>query len=210
MRKTMLTLLGLCLLLSSPSLAADSQSAGSKAGFVEIDRIMMESAPAQDTRKMMEEKYRKDAEALKKSEESLQAKVKALKKNPKASDEKKSAYIKEYQSFQQKRAALAQKQQEDMVKFQQEMVELVFAAAGNVGKAKGVDFILDSRTIFYATKALNMTDEVLAEVNKLYKEKPKKEEKSANDKGKDDKDGKDKDDKAKSDKSGKDSKKEKK
>lgn len=195
MRKIVLTLLALCLLYAVPSNAADAQPAGLKAGFVEIDRIMNESDPAKETRKMMENKYRKEEESLKKSGESLQSKAKAL-KNPKVSDEKKAAYIKEYQSFQQKRGTLAQKQQEDLLKFQQEMVELVYAASANVAKAKGVDFITDARTIFYANKDLNMTEAVMAEVNKLYKEKPKpaaeeqKESKEEKSESKSDKDSK--------------------
>lgn len=174
MRKTIVALFVLGLLYAIPSFAADAQSAGQKVGFVEIDRILNESDPAKDTRKMMEKKYRKEEENLKKSGESLQSKAKAL-KNPKVSDEKKASYIKEYQSFQQKRGTLAQKQQEDLLKFQQDMIEIVFAASANVAKAKGLDFIIDARTIFYANKDLNMTDAVMAEVNKVYKEKPKPE-----------------------------------
>ena len=55
------------------------------------------------------------------------------------------------------------------------MVTLVFSATYEVARAKGFNFVVDVTAggVLYADQSMDLTKEVLAEVNKLYKEKAK-------------------------------------
>mgnify|MGYP002964516775 CR=1 FL=1 len=68
----------------------------------------------------------------------------------------------------------------DRVKLRQDMVTLVFSATYEVARAKGFNFVVDVTAggVLYADQSMDLTQDVLAEVNKLYKAGgPKKDDK---------------------------------
>ena len=53
------------------------------------------------------------------------------------------------------------------------MVTLVFSATYEVARAKGFNFVVDVTAggVLYADQTMDLTQDVLTEVNKIYKEK---------------------------------------
>ena len=77
----------------------------------------------------------------------------------------------------QKTRNFLRKVEQDEVKLRQDMVTLVFSATYEVARAKGFNFVVDVTAggVLYADQSMDLTQDVLAEVNKLYKEKKKPE-----------------------------------
>ena len=109
---------------------------------------------------------------LEKQGEALKKKAEAL-KNPKASEEKKLDFIRSKQDLDQKTRNFLRKVEQEEVKLRQDMVTLVFSATYEVARAKGFNFVVDVTAggVLYADQTMDLTQDVLAEVNKIYKEK---------------------------------------
>jgi outer membrane protein len=148
-----------------------------------MQTVASQSAPAEAAKKQMDEKFGKERDALEKQGEALKKKAESL-KNPKISEEKKLEFIKAKQDLDQKTRNFVRKVEQEEVKLRQDMVTLVFQASYEVARAKGFNFVVDITAggVLYADQSMDLTKDVLAEVNKLYKEKSKKEEKKGADK----------------------------
>ena len=88
------------------------------------------------------------------------------------------------------------KVEQDEVKLRQEMVTLVFAATYEVAKRKNVNFVVDVTAggVLYAEPSMDLTKDVLEEVNKQFAAKggakaeaPKADDKKAEEKKSEDK-----------------------
>ncbi len=149
MRTVVLMTLAACLLMAGAAFAADENAAPAvKIGVVDMQTVATPREPAQ---------------AAKKKAEDL--------KNPKASEEKKLAFIRAKQELDQKTRNFLRKVEQDEVKLRQDMVTLVFSATYEVARAKGFNFVVDVTAggVLYADQSMDLTQDVLAEVNKLYK-----------------------------------------
>lgn len=178
MRKLLMTAVVTCLLLAGQALAAEGNAASAaKIGVVDMQTVATQSEPAQAAKKQMESKFGKERADLEKQGESLKKKAESL-KNPKVSEEKKLDFIRAKQDLDQKTRNFMRKVEQEEVKLRQDMVTLVFSATYEVAKAKGFTFVVDVTAggVLYADQSMDLTQDVLAEVNKLYKEK--KNEKS--------------------------------
>lgn len=157
-----------CLVLCGAAQAAEVPAA--KIGVVDIQTVATQSEPALAAKKTMEDKYGKERENLEAQGKKLQKKAEEL-KNPKASKDKREDFIKSKRDLDQKTAAFVRKAEQDEIKLRQDMVTLVFKAAYEVAKAKGFTFVVDVTAggVLYADQSMDLTQDVLAEVNKLYK-----------------------------------------
>ena len=168
MRKLMYLTLAVCLMMAGAVAANAAEPAAAKIGVVDMQAVATQSEPAQAAKKQMESKERaaleKQGEALKKSAEEL--------KGPKASDEKKLAFIRKKQELDQKTRNFLRKVEQDEVKLRQDMVTMVFNATYNVAQKKGFNFVVDITAggVLYADQTMDLTQDVLAEVNRLHKE----------------------------------------
>ena len=165
MRKLMYLTLAVCLMMAGAVAANAAEPAAAKIGVVDMQAVATQSEPAQAAKKQMESKYgKKQGEALKKSAEEL--------KGPKASDEKKLAFIRKKQELDQKTRNFLRKVEQDEVKLRQDMVTMVFNATYNVAQKKGFNFVVDITAggVLYADQTMDLTQDVLAEVNRLHKE----------------------------------------
>ena len=181
MHKVMLLALAASLILGAPALAADAPTPPpARIGVVDMQTVVTESDPAKAAKAQLEAKYGKERESLEKQGNALNKKAEDL-KNPKVSEEKKLAFIRSKQELDQKTRNFLRKVEQDEVKLRQDMVTLVFSATYEVARAKGFNFVVDVTAggVLYADQSMDLTQDVLAEVNKLYKEK-KKPEKSGN------------------------------
>lgn len=142
-----------------------------KIGVVDMQAIAIDSDAAKAFKEQMENKYGKERSALEKQAASVKKQAEAL-KNPKASEEKKVAFIKAKQKLDQDTRNLMRKAEQDEVKFRQDLVSLVFSAAYEVARARGFNFVVDVAAggVLYADKSMDLTQYVMAEVNRLYKE----------------------------------------
>ncbi len=163
MYKVIAMALALCLMTVSVAFAE------MKIGVVEMQRIAVESALAKDVRKKMESKYGKERTTLEKQAKDLQTKAEALKKNP--TEKKQVEFIRLKREFDEKTRDFARKVEQDEIKIRQDMVSLVFTAAYKVAQRKGFNFVVDVSAggVLYAEQSMDLTEDVLKEVDKLWK-----------------------------------------
>ena len=165
MRKLMYLTLAVCLMMAGAVAANAAEPAAAKIGVVDMQAVATQSEPAQAAKKQMESKYGKERAALEKQGEALKKSAEEL-KGPKASDEKKLAFIRK------KTRNFLRKVEQDEVKLRQDMVTMVFNATYNVAQKKGFNFVVDITAggVLYADQTMDLTQDVLAEVNRLHKE----------------------------------------
>lgn len=142
-----------------------------KIGVVDMQTIAMECDAAKAFKEEMEKKYGKERSDLEKQGQAVKKQAENL-KNPKTSEEKKVAFIKAKQKLDQNTRNFMRKVEQEEVKFRQDMVSLVFSATYEVARASGFNFVVDVTAggVLYADQSMDLTKEVMAEVNKLYKE----------------------------------------
>ncbi len=171
MRKVLLMALVLTFMTASVALAE------TKIGVVDMQVIASKSEPAADAKKKMDAKYGAERKELEKQAKTLQSKGEALQKSP--TEAKQVEFVKLKRAFDEKQYKFARSVEADEVKIRQEMVTLVFGAAYEVAQAKGINFVVDitAAGVLYADKSMDLTEEVLTEVNKRWKESAKTEKK---------------------------------
>ena len=127
-----------------------------------MQTVATTSEPALAAKKQMENKYGSEKKDLEDQGQKLRKKAELL-KNPKTSEDAKLAFLRSKQDLDQKTRNFMRKVEQDEVKLRQDMV----------AQRKGYNFVVDVTAggILYAEQSMDLTQEVLAEVNKLYKEK---------------------------------------
>lgn len=179
MSRFFLAALAIFMFSGAPAFAADAATAPpAKIGVVDMQTVATDSEPAKAAKAQMEAKYGKERTALEKQGAALKKQAEAL-KNPKASEQKKVDFIKAKQKLDQETRNFVRKVEQDEVKLRQDMVTLVFSATYEVARAKGFNFVVDVTAggVLYADQSMDLTQDVLAEVNKIYAtNKDKKQE----------------------------------
>ncbi|MCR4665723.1 MAG: OmpH family outer membrane protein [Desulfovibrio sp.] len=142
-----------------------------KVGIVDVQSVVMECDMANTIKNHMKKKYGKEREQLEKQSEQLKMKAEEL-KNPKIGEKKRVEFIRQKQKFDQKYRTLMQKAEQEQVTYNQKLVTQIFAAAKRVAEKKGFNLILDvgQGGVLYADTAMNLTDDVLTELNNYAKE----------------------------------------
>ena len=150
---------------------ADDAPPAAKIGVVDMQTIAMDCDAAKAFKEQMENKYGKERSSLEKQGQDIKKQAEAL-KNPKTTEAKKVAFLQSRQKLEQTTRNFMRKIEQEEVKFRQDMVSLVFNAAYEVAKAKGYNFVVDvtGGGVLYADPAMDLTKDVLAEVNKIYQE----------------------------------------
>ncbi|MBU3831117.1 MAG: OmpH family outer membrane protein [Candidatus Desulfovibrio faecigallinarum] len=177
MRKFLvLTFVALFAMVGVVSAADTAQtSAALKIGVVDMQTLAQDSDPAKAGRAELEKKYGKERKDLEDEGEKLRKRAEKL-KDPKASEESKLAFLRAKQDLDQKTRNFMRKVEQDEVKMRQDMIVLVFNATYNVAQRKNFNFVVDVTAggVLYAEQSMDLTKDVLAEVNKMFKEKGKK------------------------------------
>ena len=174
MRKFLvLTFVALFAMVGVVSAADTAQtSAALKIGVVDMQTLAQDSDPAKAGRAELEKKYGKERKDLEDEGEKLRKRAEKL-KDPKASEESKLAFLRAKQDLDQKTRNFMRKVEQEEVKLRQDMVTMVFNATYEVAKRKGFTFVVDITAggVLYADQSMDLTSDVLAEVNKIFKEK---------------------------------------
>ncbi|MDO5537678.1 MAG: OmpH family outer membrane protein [Desulfovibrionaceae bacterium] len=178
MRKFLVMTLVAVFALASSVYAADT--AALKIGVVDMQTIAATSEPAKAAKDQMEQKYGKERKDLESEGEKLRKRAEKL-KDPKSSEEAKLAFLRAKQELDQKTRTFMRKVEQDEVKLRQDMVTMVFNATYNVAKRKNFNFVVDVTAggVLYAEQSMDLTQDVLEEVNKLFKESASKDAKPA-------------------------------
>ena len=176
MRKFLvLTFVALFAMVGVVSAADTAQtSAALKIGVVDMQTLAQDSDPAKAGRAELEKKYGKERKDLEDEGEKLRKRAEKL-KDPKASEESKLAFLRAKQDLDQKTRNFLRKVEQEEIKLRQDMVTLVFNATYEVAQRKGFNFVVDITAggVLYADKSMDLTQDVLLEVNKLYQNKSK-------------------------------------
>lgn len=170
MPRMLMAILAAFLIMGGDVLAADASAVPpAKIGVVDMQTVATDSEPAKAAKAQMEAKFGKERAALEKQGAALKKQAEAL-KNPKASEQKKVDFIKAKQKLDQDTRNFLRKVEQDEVKLRQDMVTLVFSATYEVARAKGFNFVVDVTAggVLYADQSMDLTQDVLAEVNKIY------------------------------------------
>lgn len=173
MRRLLLAVFFIFLLAGGVSFAADASNVPPvKIGVVDMQTIATESEPAKAAKTQLENKYGKERQALEKQGNALKKQAEGL-KNPKVSEDKKVAFLKAKQKLDNDTRNFLRKVEQDEVKLRQDMVTLVFSATYEVARAQGYNFVVDVTAggVLYADQSMDLTQAVLAEVNKQFNEK---------------------------------------
>lgn len=177
MRKLAFLALAICLGFSSPVFAAEAPAAGhsTRIGVVDMEAIVTDSDPARAAVAEMESKYSTEKANLEKQNENLQKQAEEL-KNPKVSEQKKVDFLKARQKLDQDMRNYMRKVEQDELKFRQDLVTMVFNAAYEVARAKGYNFVVDINGggVLYADRSMDLTPDVMAEVNRIFAEEQSK------------------------------------
>lgn len=172
MTRFFVPLIAALLLMNGVCAAADAPAPASaplKIGVVDMQAVATDSEPAKAARAQMESKYGKERNALEKQGNSLKKQAQGLKSN-KVSEQKKVDFLKAKQKLDNDTRSFMRKVEQDELKLRQDMVTLVFNATYEVARAKGFNFVVDVTAggVLYADKSMDLTQDVLAEVNRIY------------------------------------------
>ncbi len=162
MRKVLILTMVTIFMMASTAMAVEL-----KVGVVDMKVISSNSEPAKDAKTKMESKYGPQRKQFEKQYQDLQKKAADFQKN--ASKEKQTELERLQREFEEKYRTTTQKLQEDEAKITQEMYELFYKAAGAVASRKGLDLVVETGGVLFAKKSMNLTQEVLEEVNKIWK-----------------------------------------
>lgn len=157
-------------LLCGISYAADSATVPpAKIGVVDMQTVATDSDPAKAAKAQMEAKYGKEGAAIEKRAKDLEKQAAAL-KNPKSKEKAREDFLAALNKLNKDKQNFQRKVQQDEIKLRQEMVTLVFSATYEVARAKGFNFVVDVTAggVLYADQSMDLTQDVLAEVNKIY------------------------------------------
>ncbi len=159
--------------MASPVHAADE--AALKIGVVDMQTVATTSDPAKAAREQMEAKYGKERKELEDEGEKIRKRAEKL-KDPKTTEDAKLAFLRAKQELDQKTRTFMRKVEQDEIKLRQDMVTMVFNATYNVAQLKKFNFVVDVTAggVLYAEQTMDLTKDVLEEVNKLYKENASK------------------------------------
>lgn len=163
--------LAACIVFAGSAFAADVNI-----GIFNSQAIAMESDAAKASQQKMQGQYGNERNQLEKQAKDLQAKgqdlqAKAATMSDKAREEKQMEFLKQRREFEEKSRAFARKVEAAENEIRQGMAQNIYQAAENIAKQKKLDLILDaaSGSVMFATPKMDVTKEVLAEVNRIWK-----------------------------------------
>ena len=143
-----------------------------KVGVLDLQRIMMESNEGKKVDSSLKTKHAEMQKDLdKKQQELVDMKNDIEKQSLMLSMDAKEDRQKEFEKKQRELAYLAQDMNEEMNKFrteaQNELLKLIVGVVETIAKDKKFDMITERRTLLYFSESLDITSEVIKELNKV-------------------------------------------
>ncbi len=165
MRKTILFTIVFCLAFATTAFAE------LKVGVINVEQIISQSAKGKQAKTRIDQKMKGIEAKLQKMQSDLEQFQKDMQKQSMALS--KDAQAKKIEEYRTKLAAyeqLRRQSQEDFTNAQKEIVEpvisLLVKTTQNYASKNGYDLILNAKTtVLFATKSLDLTDEILKAFN---------------------------------------------
>ena len=155
---------------------AGSAIAALPVGVFNSQSVALESEPAKEAQKKMQGQFgnekdqiEKLAKDLQKQGEALQAQAAAL--SQQAREEKQMDFLRKRRDFEERSRNFAAKVENSENQIRQTIGRFIFQASETVAKQRNLELILDaaSGSVMYAQAGLDVTRDVIAEVNRLWK-----------------------------------------
>ncbi len=168
MKKTALLLI-ICLLVPGMALAEN------KIGIVEVQRILESSEPGKQALgqltlrfEEMREELEEDRAEVESLREELQKQSMVL--SQEAQQDMEAELRQKMQQFQQKYQSYQSRMQQEEQELSDPIIDLLFEIIDDFAENKDLDMILDAQGsgIIYAKDAMNVTDELMEEVNQAW------------------------------------------
>lgn len=157
-------------------LTAGAAQAAEKIGVFNSQTVALQSEPAKVAQKQMQSQFgaertqlEKQAQDLQKQGETLQAQSATM--SQKAREEKQVEFMRKRRDFEEKSRNFARRVEQEENRIRQNMGKFIFESAATVAKKRGLDVILDAATgsVLFASPSLDLTQDMLDEVNKQWK-----------------------------------------
>ena len=168
MKKTVLLLI-ICLLVPGMALAEN------KIGIVEVQRILESSEPGKQALGQLTlrfEEMRDDLEEERAEVERLREELQkqSMVLSQEAQQDMEAELRQKMQQFQQKYQSYQARMQQEEQELSDPIIDLLFEVIDDFAEKNGFDMILDAQGsgIIYAKDAMNVTDELMDEVNQAW------------------------------------------
>lgn len=179
MKRSLVALTALAMLAVFVPFQAKGQTPATKIGYVDLQKVMMESEKGKDARKSLTEDFERRKKEITQKQDELQKMKDALEKQtatitPEARSEKEKQYqtkLKEYQRIATDyQTELQQKDQELTRKILKDLEEIV----KGMGESEKYTIIFERSQagILFVTSAIDITEKVIAQYNQTAKKKP--------------------------------------
>jgi len=157
-------------------LTTGSAHAQASIGVIDMQLIASQSGATKNAMVKMQSKYGKQRDQLNKEAKNLQAKEQALSKqfatlSKSALKSRQTEFMTLQKNFAKKSRAFSMNVEKDEIKIKQDIFKLVTKASATVAKRKKMNFIVDIAAggVLYYTKRMDVTKDVLAEVDRLWR-----------------------------------------
>lgn len=177
MRKVLLLTACLLFVLTTVARAADAI----KIGIVEMDKIVRNSEPGQSALNKLKEQFKDVKETMDKQKAEIdkmrdEMEKQSLVLSQEAKMDKQTMFQRKVRDFQDNAQNYQRKMKAEEDKLSKPVLELIMQVVQDFGKKNGYGLLMDGRGagVVFASDTVNVTDEVLVEVNKAFRAKEKK------------------------------------
>lgn len=157
-------------------LMAGSAFAQSTVGVANMQIVASQCEPAKVAQKLLDSKLGKERTALEKQAQTLQKsstdfQAQAATMNQAARQTKQQELVVAGRNFEEKRRIFAVKVQTEENAMRQSLAEVILKASAQLAKKKKFDLLFDSAmgSVLFAKESLDATDDLLKEVNAVWK-----------------------------------------
>ena len=167
LRRTVIALV-MAFFCAAALMPAQAEAAG-KIGVANPIRLSNQSAPGKEAEKQLTSIFGKEREQLEKQGADLNKQAAAL--SEKARNERAQKIQKQAQELDTKGSAYTQRLSRVQQAIDAQLGEVLREACESYAKKNGYDMIIAGTAVMFYTKANDVTDELIDEVNKIWKSK---------------------------------------
>ncbi len=174
MRKVLLLAAALLLMISSVAHAADT----AKIGIVDMEKVVRNSEPGQAALNKLKDQFKDAKESMDKQKAEIDKMREDMEKqslvlSQEAKMDKQTQFQRKVRDFQDNFQNFQRKMKIEEDKLSKPVLDIIMQVIQDFGKKNGYGAIMDGRGagVVFVSDALNITDEVLVEVNKAARAK---------------------------------------
>ncbi|MDR2123421.1 MAG: OmpH family outer membrane protein [Desulfovibrio sp.] len=157
--------LAACLFLSA---SFDAAAADSKTAVFNLQKTAAECDALQEARAALDSKFGEQKNSLEKERLRLEKKASEF-QNKKPTAKQQENFVREQREYGEKAQAFMRLLQADEQRVRRDIDEVISRAAKNLAESKGYTLIMDIADIVYYDSALDITADMLAESNAVFK-----------------------------------------